>query len=100
MSGVVVNEKKGGSALVEFEDKASARMAANIETGFLECPFKVKPLFDDTPAAADTARATSLPAKGRTGSRSQRCITQICTVPISAGMPVPGNKNAFRCGSG
>jgi hypothetical protein len=48
VSGVVVNDKKGGSALVEFEDVASARMAANIETGFLECPLKVKPLFEDS----------------------------------------------------
>jgi hypothetical protein len=47
VTGVVVNERKGGSALVEFADTASARMAANIETGFMDNPFKVKPLFED-----------------------------------------------------
>ncbi len=47
VTGVVVNEKKGGSALVEFADTASARMAAKIETGFMDNPFKVKPLFED-----------------------------------------------------
>jgi hypothetical protein len=47
VTGVVVNDKKGGSALVEFADTASARMAANIETGFIDNPFKVKPLFED-----------------------------------------------------
>ncbi len=56
VTGVVVNEKKGGSALVEFADTASARMAANIETGFMDNPFKVKPLFEDgLPQSANSA---------------------------------------------
>jgi len=47
VTGVVVNQKKGGSALIEFEDRASAKMAAKIETGFFNCPLKVKTLFED-----------------------------------------------------
>jgi len=47
VSGIVLSEKKGGSALVEFEDKAAARMAVNIETGFPENKLSVKPLWED-----------------------------------------------------
>jgi len=47
VTGVVVNQKKGGSALIEFEDRASAKMAAKIETGFFNCPLKIKTLFED-----------------------------------------------------
>ena len=67
VSGVVVNEKKGGSALVEFEETASARMAANIETGFLECPFKVKPLFEDR--LQPGAEASNAGAKNNNGRK-------------------------------
>ena len=35
-TGIVISEKKDGSALVEFEDIAAARMAVNIETAFPE----------------------------------------------------------------
>lgn len=42
VTAVVVNEKKGGSALVEFESAGDAKMAANIETGFMDSPLKVK----------------------------------------------------------
>ena len=47
VSGIVISEKKGGSALVEFEDIAAARMAVNIETGFPENKLKVKPLWEE-----------------------------------------------------
>lgn len=64
VTGVVVNEKKGGSALVEFEDLASARMAANIETGFMDNPFKVKPLFEDSLPGVASSNAPSSQNKG------------------------------------
>ena len=35
-TGIVISEKKDGSALLEFEDIAAARMAVNIETAFPE----------------------------------------------------------------
>ena len=41
VTAVVVNEKKGGSALIEFESASDAKMAANIETGFMDSPLKV-----------------------------------------------------------
>ena len=47
VTGIVISEKKGGSALVEFEDIAAARMAVNIETGFPENKLKVKPLWEE-----------------------------------------------------
>lgn len=47
VTAIVINEKKGGSALVEFENIAAARMAVNIETGFLENKLKVKPLWEE-----------------------------------------------------
>jgi len=42
VTGVVINENKGGSALIEFENINDAKMAANIETGFFDCKLKVK----------------------------------------------------------
>jgi len=48
--GVVVSSK-GGSAMVELASRSSAVMAANIETGMLENPFKVKPLWEDVASA-------------------------------------------------
>jgi len=47
VTGIVISEKKDGSALVEFEDIAAARMAVNIETGFPENKLKVKPLWEE-----------------------------------------------------
>eukprot|EP00092_Neocalanus_flemingeri_P014050 GFUD01015157.1.p1 GENE.GFUD01015157.1~~GFUD01015157.1.p1 ORF type:complete len:296 (+),score=126.86 GFUD01015157.1:58-945(+) len=44
---IVINEKKGGSALVEFDSLPAARMAVNIETGFVENRLKVKPLWEE-----------------------------------------------------
>jgi hypothetical protein len=68
VTGVVVNEKKGGSALVEFADTASARMAANIETGFMDNPFKVKPLFED--GLPQSTNSTSYLNKSKQFSKS------------------------------
>ena len=36
------------SGLVEFETIAAAKIALNIETGFVENPLTIKPLFPDT----------------------------------------------------
>jgi len=47
VTAIVINEKKGGSALVEFESLAAAKMAVNIETGFLDNKLKVKPLWEE-----------------------------------------------------
>jgi len=47
VTAVVVNEKKGGSALIEFESASDAKMAANIETGFMESSLKVKLMGDE-----------------------------------------------------
>ena len=47
VTAVVVNEKKGGSALIEFEDSMGANMAAKIETGFFGNPLKVKSLGEE-----------------------------------------------------
>jgi len=46
VAGTVIGGK-GGSALVEFDSLMSARMAVNIETGYLENPLKVKPLWEE-----------------------------------------------------
>eukprot|EP00088_Acartia_fossae_P020911 TRINITY_DN2241_c0_g1_i2.p1 TRINITY_DN2241_c0_g1~~TRINITY_DN2241_c0_g1_i2.p1 ORF type:complete len:297 (-),score=88.69 TRINITY_DN2241_c0_g1_i2:197-1087(-) len=47
VTAVVVNEKKGGSALIEFQDASEAKMAANIEIGFFDSPLKVKLLGEE-----------------------------------------------------
>jgi len=47
VSAVVVNAKKGGSALVEFANMAEAQMAAKIETGFPGNKLIVKPLWEE-----------------------------------------------------
>ena len=46
VTAVVVNERKGGSALIEFESAADAKMAVNIETGFIESLLKVAFIFN------------------------------------------------------
>ena len=51
VTAVVVNTKKGGSALVEFARLSDARMAANIETGFPQNKLGVKPLWEEELAA-------------------------------------------------
>jgi len=43
---IVINQKKGGSALVEFDNMTAARMAVNIETGIPENRLSVKPLWE------------------------------------------------------
>lgn len=57
VTAVVVNSKKR-SALVEFEDKAAAKMAANIETGYRDNPLKVKPLFEQNPSSREDVKAS------------------------------------------
>ena len=47
VTAVVVNAKKGGSALVEFANMAEAQMAAKIETGFPGNKLTVKPLWEE-----------------------------------------------------
>ena len=47
ITGVVLSDKKGGSALVEFEDLNAAKMAVTIETGFSENKLRVKPLWEE-----------------------------------------------------
>ena len=47
VTAVVINQKKGGSALVEFDTIAAARMAVNIETGLQENRLVVKPLWEE-----------------------------------------------------
>jgi len=65
--GVVVNTKKGGSALVELASRSCAVMAANIETGMLDTPLKVKPLWEEQgeggkpSASSDSNNTTSQP---------------------------------------
>jgi len=59
VTAVVVNEKKGGSALIEFESAADAKMAVNIETGFMESLLKVKLVGEERVAngSSDQAKA-------------------------------------------
>ena len=47
VTAVVSNEKKGGSALVEFDSLTAAKMAVNIETGFQENKLKIKGLWEE-----------------------------------------------------
>ena len=47
VAAVVVNAKKGGSALIEFANMAEAQMAAKIETGFPGNKLTVKPLWEE-----------------------------------------------------
>ena len=47
VTAVVVNAKKGGSALIEFGNMAEAQMAAKIETGFPGNKLAVKPLWEE-----------------------------------------------------
>merc|ERR1719295_1538863 len=47
VTAVVVNSKKGGSALIEFANMAEAQMAAKIETGFPGNKLTVKPLWEE-----------------------------------------------------
>ena len=54
VSAVVVNAKKGGSALVEFANIAEAQMAAKIETGFPGNKLTVKPLWEEEGITANT----------------------------------------------
>ena len=53
ITGVVLSDKKGGSALVEFEDMNAAKMAVTIETGFSENKLRLKPLWEEEKKAGD-----------------------------------------------
>jgi len=53
VTAVVVNSKKGGSALVEFANLTEAQMAAKIETGFPGNKLSIKPLWDEESAAGN-----------------------------------------------
>merc|ERR1712126_785431 len=48
VTAVVLNEKKGGSALVEFDSLTPAKMAVNIESGFSENKLKLKGLWEES----------------------------------------------------
>jgi len=50
ITAVVLSDKKGGSALLEFEDINAAKMALNIETGFSENKLKIKALWAEEPS--------------------------------------------------
>ena len=53
VTAVVVNSKKGGSALVEFANLTEAQMAAKIETGFPGNKLSIKPLWEEESAAGN-----------------------------------------------
>ena len=53
ITGVVLSDKKGGSALVEFEDLNAAKMAVTIETGFSENKLRLKPLWEEEKKTGD-----------------------------------------------
>ena len=54
ITGVVLSDKKGGSALVEFEDINAAKMAVTIETGFSENKLRIKPLWEEEKKVDDS----------------------------------------------
>jgi len=58
VTAVVVNSKKGGSALVEFANLTEAQMAAKIETGFPGNKLSIKPLWEED-SAAGVAKASN-----------------------------------------
>jgi len=64
VTAIVINHKKGGSALVEFDNMTSAKMAVNIETGMLENRLIVKPLWEEN---AQTSVNTDSTSSGRPG---------------------------------
>jgi len=64
VTAIVINHKKGGSALVEFDNMTSAKMAVNIETGMLENRLTVKPLWEEN---AQTSVNTDSTSSGRPG---------------------------------
>jgi len=64
VTAVVINQKKGGSALVEFDTIAAARMAVNIETGFQENRLVVKPLWEEK---KQSSVATDAPSSNNCG---------------------------------
>ena len=59
VTAVVVNSKKGGSALVEFANLTEAQMAAKIETGFPGNKLSIKPLWEEETATGNPGVAKS-----------------------------------------
>lgn len=64
VAGIVVSSKKGGSAIVELATRSSAVMASNIETGMLENPIKVKPLWEEVEPGSNGHFSASNQATG------------------------------------
>ena len=67
ITGVVLSDKKGGSALVEFEDINAAKMAVTIETGFSENKLRIKPLWEEEQKAADNVVGDSVGVSDNSG---------------------------------
>lgn len=70
VSGVVVS-RKGGSALLEFQDAAAAKMAAKIETGFFNEPLKVKDLGAMEASSSGAGAASAAAAGAALGVKSE-----------------------------
>jgi len=67
VAGIVINKKKGGSALIEFDDIAAAKMAVAIETGLQENKLSVKPLWEEkVPSNAGAFESPSFTGSGCT----------------------------------
>ena len=60
VTAVVVNAKKGGSALIEFANMAEAQMAAKIETGFPGNKLTVKPLWEEERVIGNMGGASNM----------------------------------------
>jgi len=60
VTAVVVNAKKGGSALIEFANMAEAQMAAKIETGFPGNKLTVKPLWEEERVLGNMGGASNI----------------------------------------
>jgi len=62
VTAVVLNEKKGGSALVEFDSITPAKMAVNIESGFSENKLKLKGLWEEETSNNDSGVSDNVQA--------------------------------------
>ena len=67
ITGVVLSDKKGGSALVEFEDLKAAKMAVTIETGFSENKLRIKPLWEEEKKADEGVGDSSVGGSDNSG---------------------------------
>ena len=59
VTAVVINEKKGGSALVEFDDMTAAKMSVSIETGYPENKLKIKGLWEEESHCSNAPNMTN-----------------------------------------